>query len=236
MTQERVEPEVKTSLLSDIRILAEVAKDNIVIHPFKLENLGSVSYDVSLGPHFFREQHPQVPQTFFNPYSKQHVKRIWGEPQIATKAAELMVLLPNEADWEGIPSEGLVILIEPGETILAHTQEFIGGRNGFLGEMKARSSLDRIFIDACKSAGLGDVGFINRWTMEITNFSKRYTIPLVVGRRYAQILFFEVGPTLKEYHQDGKYQSGQILEELIKSWIPQDMLPKLYLDREVTEE
>lgn len=34
------------------------------------------------------------------------------------------------------------------------------------------------------------MGYINRWTMEITNNSQHYSIPLVVGRRIAQIVFF----------------------------------------------
>lgn len=227
--------ETRNSLLSDVRILEELERGNIVIRPFKRENLGSASYDVTLGPYFFREQHPQIPLTLFNPYNRSHVEKIWGEPQVAQKASEIMNHWSHLRDWEGISPDDLVILIAPGETILGHTEEFIGGRNGILGEMKARSSLERVFIDACKSAGWGDVGFINRWTMEITNFSVRYTIPLVVGRRYAQMLFFEVGETQKQYYQAGKYQKTASLEELQKLWSPQDMLPKLYLDREVTE-
>ncbi len=35
------------------------------------------------------------------------------------------------------------------------------------------------------------IGYINRWTMEITNNSRHYAIPLVVGRRVAQIVFFD---------------------------------------------
>lgn len=64
--------------------------------------------------------------------------------------------------------------------------------------MKARSSLGRNFIEICKCAGWGDVGYVNRWTMEITNNSRYYTIPLVVGRRVAQIVFFETEGILDE--------------------------------------
>lgn len=63
--------------------------------------------------------------------------------------------------------------------------------------MKARSSLGRNFIEVCKCAGWGDVGYINRWTMEITNNSRYYSIPLVVGRRIAQIVFFDTEGTLE---------------------------------------
>lgn len=99
--------------------------------------------------------------------------------------------------------------------------------------MKARSSFGRNFIEVCKCAGLGDVGYINRWTMEITNNSRYYQIPLVVGRRIAQITFFKTGMT-GDYAKGGKYQDGARLSELIESWRPDAMLPKLYRDWELT--
>ena len=69
--------------------------------------------------------------------------------------------------------------------------------------------------------------------MEITNNSRHYTIPLVVGRRVAQIIFFDVQEiTAKDYASDGKYQSVKDFSKLKKGWNPQMMLPRLYLDRE----
>ena len=100
--------------------------------------------------------------------------------------------------------------------------------------MHARSSLGRNFIEVCKCAGWGDVGYINRWTMEITNNSQHYNIPLVVGRRVAQIIFFETGPILAaDYVKNGKYQSEVSVASLKKSWKPGMMLPRLYLDRDI---
>jgi len=70
--------------------------------------------------------------------------------------------------------------------------------------------------------------------MEITNNSTHYYIPLVVGRRIAQIIFFETGPILKnDYAKAGKYQSGGSVAQLKKRWKPTDMLPRLYLDRDI---
>ncbi len=86
----------------------------------------------------------------------------------------------------------------------------------------------------CKCAGWGDVGYINRWTMEITNNSSHYYIPLVVGRRIAQIIFYETGPILSaSYHKSGKYQTSGSIRELKKMWSPEQMLPRLYLDRDI---
>ena len=94
--------------------------------------------------------------------------------------------------------------------------------------------MGRNFIEVCKCAGWGDVGYINRWTMEITNNSKNYIIPLVVGRRIAQIIFFETGPILeRDYTNSGKYASSTNIKELKKSWKPESMLPQLYRDRDI---
>lgn len=103
--------------------------------------------------------------------------------------------------------------------------------------MKARSSVGRNFLETARCAGMGDIGYCNRWTMEITNNSRYHTIPLVVGRRIAQIVFFETDPiTDRDYTQTGKYQTLRHLSDMQAAWKPEDMLPKMYLDREVTDE
>lgn len=56
--------------------------------------------------------------------------------------------------------EDLIIWVAPGETILGHTEEFIGGRHNVTTMMKARSSMGRNFIEVCKCAGWGDVGML----------------------------------------------------------------------------
>src|SRR5690348_8641441 len=50
---------------------------------------------------------------------------------------------------------------------------------------------EKSLISVMQCAGWGDIGYVNRWTMEITNNSRHYSIPLVVGRRCAQIVFFD---------------------------------------------
>jgi dCTP deaminase len=221
--------------LSDEKILQEKAAGNVVIEPFQKDNLGTASYDVTLGRHFFAEQTPEHFQHVYNPYDKNHVERIWGDP-LEAKSADA-VFRHYDFDFDGIDPSDEVIVLDPGETILAHTQEFIGGRNNITTMMKARSSLGRNFIEVCKCAGWGDVGFVNRWTMEITNNSRNYSIPLVVGRRVAQIIFFATGEIRDtDYTDDGKYQTEDSLKKLKENWHPKQMLPKMYEDREVTDD
>ncbi len=221
------------SLLSDSQILRHLKKGNIVISPFKKENLGTVSCDVTLGEWYFQEQNPEAGLSTYSPWSEKDIYRVWGKPKKAEPAREYIKRTEMKLP-EGIFPKDSVIWIPPGETFLCHTKEFIGGRNIVTTMMKARSSLGRNFIEICKCAGWGDVGYINRWTMEITNNSKYYTIPLVVGRRIAQIAFFEVDPILnKDYTGNGKYQEAKELKKIKKNWNPEQMLPKMWKDREI---
>lgn len=97
--------------------------------------------------------------------------------------------------------------------------------------------MGRNFIEVCKCAGWGDVGYVNRWTMEITNNSRHYSIPLVVGRRIAQIVFFDSDGTLadRSYADDGKYQTSSDMAAMKASWAPESCLPKMYKDREIAQ-
>lgn len=222
--------------LSDKKILDAMKEGSIVIEPFDRRNLATSSYDVTLGEFFFAEQHPLHFENLYNIYDKKHVDRVWGtKPHKAKTAKE--VLAKYRFDFTGIDQDDKIILLAPGETILGHTQEFIGGRDHITTMMKARSSLGRSFIEVCKCAGWGDVGYTNRWTMEITNNSTHYYIPLVVGRRVAQIVFFETGEILaQDYAQGGKYQQTGSLAQLKKSWKPEMLLPRLYVDRDINKQ
>ncbi|HEX8919463.1 MAG TPA: dCTP deaminase [Chloroflexota bacterium] len=185
-------------LLSDKRILEEREQGNVVIEPFDSRQLGTNSYDCRLGEWYFQ---PTKFMEIIDFTDEEQARDFWGEPVRADE----------------------VIYVKPGTTILAHTQEVIGGRNGVTTQMHARSSIGRSGLSVCKCAGVGDVGYVARWTMEISNHTT-CTVKLPVGLRICQIKFDRVGETLREYQ--GKYgQSGE--------WSPYDMLPRLYSDWDV---
>ncbi len=168
------------------------------------------------------------------------MKRVWGDRQRAKPLKEWLEE-QRERDTgavsglEGIDPETHIIMIAPHEMLLCHTQEFIGGRRCVTTEMKARSSTGRVFLSVCKCAGWGDVGYFNRWTMEVSNSSDEYWMVLPVGYRFAQIAFYEVEPLEESYEGDGKYQASGELEELKRSWKPEMMLPAMWKDREAEE-
>jgi len=176
-------------MLSDKRIIEEMQNGNIVIEPFDERQLGANSYDCRIGEWYFV-----------------------GDPTMV----EVRIERQGDMDWYwGHPMNDGRIYIKPDTTILAHTQEVVGGHNGFLAKMHCRSSIARSGISVCRCAGVGDVGYIGRWTMEISNHTQAL-ISIPVGYRICQMIFEEVGETLKQYN--GKY--GQ------DSWTPYDMVPK----------
>jgi len=222
------------SVLSKPEILKYHKNGSVIIEPFNKENLNSTSYDVRLGEYFYRQN--QMERTeILNPFSKDSINKMYFKLE---KAIEVRKIKSQLNSFKNLKPTDKVILISPNETILAHTIEFIGGKNSkdlaITSEMRARSSLGRIGIAVCKCAGWGDVGYINRWTMEITNFSS-VVIPLVVGMRIAQIIFHQVEPIsqIDEYQLRGKYQKSIDIESLKKNWQPEMMLPKLYQDKDL---
>ena len=221
-------------LLSHDAILRHFKEGNIVIAPFDDRKLKTVSYDVSLGNWFWREGHPDGRATVHNLYDESSTRRVWQGPHQAEAAKDVSERLGLEL--KNIKPEDKIVILRPGETVLAHTEEFIGGRNKVVAKMYARSSMGRNFVEVCKDAGWGDVGYFNRWTMEVTNNSQYFTIPLVVGRRVGQMVFYEVEPlkNAPDYvGEGGKYQLSQEIEEVKKSWKPEMMIPRMHLDWEV---
>lgn len=221
--------------LSDKKIIEEMKKGDILIHPFNKENLSTSSYDVTLGEFYFRESAPERYQNkIYNIWDDKHIEKVWNTKTIHRAKKAKDVFKDINFEFRNISPEDKIILLEPGETILAHTNEFIGGIDHITTMMKARSSLGRSFIEVCKCAGWGDVGYVNRWTMEITNNSQHYSIPLVVGRRIAQIIFFETGEILdNDYTKNGKYNSSKDINKLIKDWKPEMMVPQLHKDKDI---
>jgi dCTP deaminase len=234
------------SLLSREKIIEYMEAGEIVIDPFDPENLGTNSYDVTLGGYIWREGAPsasklpgfRMDETLYNPFDQRHVEALWQLEEARTASDVFGPRISSPATFDGIGRDDKVVVLKPGEAVLGHTIEFIGGSsNRITTMMKARSSLGRNFVEVARCAGMGDVGYCNRWTMEVTNNSRFHTIPLVVGRRVGQIVFFEVDPISDaggDYTAVGKYQTGSI-DEMRASWKPEDMLPRMYRDREIRQ-
>lgn len=205
-------------VLSDNDIKSCIKNGDIICKPFNEKNLGSSSYDVTLGSNYYEWSNNDI--DFYNPYNKEHVQKFWNLKK-SQKCTEEQVKL------YGCKPGSEIIIIKPRQTILGHTIEFIGGVNNITTKMQARSSYGRNCITVCKCAGWGDVSYINRWCMEIENCSP-YPIILTVGERIAQIAFLKTGIVDKIY--SGSYQKEYDISKLEEEWNPEMMLPKLNYD------
>lgn len=215
---------------SNLEIISAIKRGHIVVRPFNPDNVNTASYDVTLGEYFWRTE-PSRHTVDLNPFDQVSVSDYFSrKPQRAIPHRE-WIRQHNRQPFTNIPLSHPIIVLAPGERILAHTHEFIGIKPPGTTSMQARSTWGRLGIQVCEDAGWGDSGFINRWTMEIHNGNEHVHVPLPIGERVAQIIFFHTGPVEGTYAKDtGKYQSGDDLEKLINSWRPEDMLPRAHKD------
>jgi dCTP deaminase len=135
------------AVYSDASILLAMQDHDIVISPFDQASLGTSSYDVRLGEWYYAEKPPHDGRRnpIYDIYSETEMVKVWGEPKMAEEAVYLVP--PHTANRLTIKESDRIILLQPGETILAHTEEFIGGRDHITTMMKARSSFGRNFIE-----------------------------------------------------------------------------------------
>lgn len=215
-----------SGVLGDAELKACMNLGQVVIDPFEPELLNSSSYDVRLGGNYYVAE-SVGDRVDFSPYDKEEVDLYYSGPHKAT-THEQWCKQHRRQPFAGIDRDEHIIVLAPGECILAHTVEYIGASYGITTMMKARSSLGRINISSCDDAGWGDVGYINRWTMEIRNKNTSVWVPLVVGMPIAQMIFFWVAASTIDYGTTGHYQSGVDIRKLQKAWRPEGMLPKLY--------
>jgi dCTP deaminase len=103
-----------------------------------------------------------------------------------------------------IPAEGYVI--EPGILYLGVTEEYTETHNS-VPFLEGKSSIGRLGIDIHATAGKGDVGFCNTWTLEI---SCVHPVRIYAGMPIGQLIYFLVeGEIINFYNrkQNAKYIS-----------------------------
>jgi dCTP deaminase len=94
--------------------------------------------------------------------------------------------LHNEVEHSEIPDEGLILL--PHRLYLGVTQEYTETHR-HVPFLEGKSSIGRLGIDIHATAGKGDVGFCNTWTLEI---SVKQPVRVYHGMPIGQLIYFEI--------------------------------------------
>lgn len=142
-------------ILSDKDIRAAVDRGAIVIDPFRPECLGPNSYDVHLGPFMLGYNEGLLGRDY------RASENVWE--QTARGVLDARLENPVEEIWQ-VGNEGWLLL--PGRVYLAATEEYTETHE-HVPYLDGKSSVGRLGITIHATAGRGDVGFCNHWTMEL---------------------------------------------------------------------
>lgn len=108
----------------------------------------------------------------------------------------------NEIELLQIPPEGYVL--HPNTLYLGVTLEYTE-THAAVPFLEGKSSVGRLGIDIHATAGKGDVGFCNNWTLEI---SCTHPVRVYAGMPIGQLIYFLVEGDIKTYYNkkgDAKY-------------------------------
>lgn len=110
----------------------------------------------------------------------------------------------NPVDEFTIPPDGFVLV--PGQLYLGVTEEYTETHD-FVPFLEGKSSVGRLGIDIHSTAGKGDVGFCNYWTLEM---SVKLPVRIYRGMPIGQLIYFEVAGTVAQSYaakRSAKYRA-----------------------------
>jgi len=93
-----------------------------------------------------------------------------------------------------IGEEGIVL--QPGTLYLGVTEEYTETHNS-VPFLEGKSSIGRLGIDIHATAGKGDVGFCNTWTLEISCVQP---VRVYAGMPIGQLIYFTVDGDIENYY------------------------------------
>lgn len=104
----------------------------------------------------------------------------------------------NEIEHFEIPEDGFVL--QPGKLYLGVTKEYTE-THAQVPFLEGKSSTGRLGIDIHATAGKGDVGFCNTWTLEI---SVSQPVKVYYGMPIGQLIYFKIdGEVGVKYNEKG---------------------------------
>jgi dCTP deaminase len=120
------------------------------------------------------------------------------------RSAALDARSPNPVREFRIPREGFVLI--PGQLYLGVTEEYTE-THGFVPFLEGKSSVGRLGIDIHSTAGKGDEGFCNYWTLEM---SVKLPVRIYAGMPVGQLIYFEISGAIERSYsakRSAKYRA-----------------------------
>lgn len=104
----------------------------------------------------------------------------------------------NKIEVIEIPEEGIVL--QPNEFYLGVTEEYTETHK-HVPFLEGKSSVGRLGIDIHATAGKGDVGFCNHWTLEI---SVKKPVRVYEGMPIGQLIYFDIKGDVENLYNNKK--------------------------------
>ena len=114
----------------------------------------------------------------------------------------------NRVEYMEIGPDGIVL--HPGTLYLGVTEEYTETHNS-VPFLEGKSSVGRLGIDIHATAGKGDVGFCNTWTLEISCVQP---VRIYAGMPIGQLIYFTVQGEIENYYN--KKEGAKYLERTIR--------------------
>lgn len=126
-------------------------------------------------------------------------------PNYLTDWIDVVDVQPDHTELHEIDAEG-GLRLDPGDFILACTNESVELPDDIVGRVEGKSSIGRIGLAVHITAGFIDPGFSGQITLEIANLAP-WSITLRPNMRIAQIAFQRMSePSINPYGGVGHYQ------------------------------
>jgi dCTP deaminase len=133
--------------------------------------------------------------------------------------------LHNRISSFRIPDEGFVL--EPSRFYLGVTLEYTESHR-HVPFLEGKSSIGRLGIDIHATAGKGDVGFCNHWTLEI---SVKQPIRVYAGMPVGQLIYFQTSsPVSVPYNTKASAKYNTRTDRPVESMMWKNFDDKLFID------
>lgn len=205
------------SILTKSAIIQSYLNNEIIIKPYNEFHIGPASVDITLGENYCIADDSKIiiPGKTINWKITKALK--WGiiAPQLMLSDEETMSI-SNKID-----ENQSVIVVGPLQTILGHSEEFIGSApdSNVAMMLHTKSTMARSCISICKCSSFGGPGYNNRWTLEINNSSPDKFVILIVGEPIGHIVFH------RTVGMPSSYNGAYSMPDNVTEWNPKMMLP-----------